>query len=303
MNETARKQIGNGTVKGRLISALLASVEGTRPFALLNLSGAVSDQETFTLGDDVFEIHQINTDTGADVSGGELATDTSVDEFTVGTAAISSILVGHVLRIGSEYMRVLSRNATAGTVKVKRGYAGSTAATHANGADIFEAAQAVDGNNAPVPVGATLTAAAADDLIKAAVDAYYAIKGGDVEAIIESAGNLLIHFPSNDEGTVSVAETLANGTLAAPMGSQEVATLTRGEAQRVPTAAEVTAGKMHFVFPFDVKHVSALVYTSATGADVAQDGSLIVNGKMVTLDNSGATDFATTDTVVVEARG
>lgn len=303
MNETARKQIGNGTAKGRLINSILENMEGTRPFVELALSGVVADQETFTLGDVTFEIHQVNTDTGAVVSGGELASDATVDEFTVGTTPIASIQVGHVLRLATEYMLVLSRNATAGTVRVQRGYAGSTAVVHANGVVINEAAQAVGAGNAPVPVGATLTAAAADDLIVAAANAYFGEKGGDVEAVIESAGVVLFHFPPNDQGALTVAETLVNGTIGALAGSQEVATLSRAEAQRVPTAAEVAAGKMHFVFPFSPKMAKVTVFTTATGAAVAWDGAVTYNGKLATLGNAGAVDWSAATTVVVEAIG
>jgi hypothetical protein len=71
---------------------------------------------------------------------------------------------------------------------------------------------------------------------------------------------------------------------------------------RAAVAGEVTAGVMHFVFPFQVTSAIAHVRTAA-GIPVAHVGACTVSGNRVTVDNTGATDFAATDVVSVVATG
>lgn len=68
---------------------------------------------------------------------------------------------------------------------------------------------------------------------------------------------------------------------------------------RVPTADEVTRGKMHFFFPFPPRAVFVQVVVTSSGVPTAWVGAITKSGNRVTLDNSGATDWAATDTVNV----
>lgn len=68
---------------------------------------------------------------------------------------------------------------------------------------------------------------------------------------------------------------------------------------RVPTADEVTRGKMHLYFPFTPRAVMVQVVVTSSGAPTVWDGAVTQSGNRVTLDNSGSTDWATTDTVKV----
>jgi hypothetical protein len=70
---------------------------------------------------------------------------------------------------------------------------------------------------------------------------------------------------------------------------------------RAPLSTEVTMENMHFYFPFSPVHAIALVRVTSGGAAKAWDGALTITGNRVTLDNSGSTDWATTDTVTVLA--
>lgn len=70
---------------------------------------------------------------------------------------------------------------------------------------------------------------------------------------------------------------------------------------RAPLSTEVTMENMHFYFPFAPVHAIALVRVTSGGAAKAWDGALTITGNRVTLDNSGSTDWATTDTVTVLA--
>jgi hypothetical protein len=58
---------GLETIKGGALHALKdAGNAGAYDFATLDLTGVVVDQETFTLGTDVYEVNVVATDTGAE---------------------------------------------------------------------------------------------------------------------------------------------------------------------------------------------------------------------------------------------
>lgn len=72
--------------------------------------------------------------------------------------------------------------------------------------------------------------------------------------------------------------------------------------KRVPTATEVALGNLHLRFDFTPTAVQVFVAPTATpGALAIWDGAVAISGGLVTLDNSGATDWATTDDVTVIA--
>ena len=67
------------------------------------------------------------------------------------------------------------------------------------------------------------------------------------------------------------------------------------------TAADVTATEILFQFDYlNPAYVLVSVYTAA-GAVKAWDGAATISGNTVTVDNTGATDFAATDVVICEA--
>lgn len=72
---------------------------------------------------------------------------------------------------------------------------------------------------------------------------------------------------------------------------------------RVPTAAEVTAGLLVIQAPWPVKGVYVSVY-DASGNTVKWDGKVTGMGtKTITVDNSGNVDWAATTPVQVVMRG
>lgn len=70
---------------------------------------------------------------------------------------------------------------------------------------------------------------------------------------------------------------------------------------RVPGAQEVTLGNMHFALPFTPTQAIVQVVTTSTGVQKVWDGARIYATNRLTLDNSGSTDWAATDTLVVIA--
>jgi hypothetical protein len=74
--------------------------------------------------------------------------------------------------------------------------------------------------------------------------------------------------------------------------------LKQPEQAHVVTAADVTAGD--FTFQFDYANVAyaEVVVRTAAGALVAWDGAITVAGNLVTVDNTGSTDWAATDVIL-----
>ena len=145
MSFSLLKNTSDGTIKGRAIHALSDRNDGTASFATLALGAAVADRETFTLGrsetvttrtggvvlnspksGDTYRILQVNTDTGANADAATATADTLVLK-----TSVSDIAVNDILRVVSEYLRVI-RVESGTTYIVERGFAGSTAAAISN---------------------------------------------------------------------------------------------------------------------------------------------------------------------------
>lgn len=122
-----------------------------------------------------------------------------------------------------------------------------------------------------------------------------------------SANEVLVVKSDNGYKAAACSETLAGSNNAwaaanayggqAPADDLPVSVLI----SRVPNATEVALGNMHFQFGFAPSAVMAFVRVTSTGVVKAWDGATAVSGNRVTLDNSGSTDWAATDTVLVLA--
>lgn len=175
------------------------------------------------------------------------------------------------------------------------------------GSEVYEidtaaAPGAVTAGNIRVDCNAGVTPTVASAAIVAAINANTKL---GLTALAISVNELLV-FTNSDSSPITLpcAETLAGASnawaTAAFYGGETSGVRGMRAAQRLPNAQEVTIGNMHFVFPFTVNAVLVQV-RSSTGAAKAWDGLTTVSGQRVTLDNSGATDWAATDTVVVLA--
>lgn len=160
-------------------------------------------------------------------------------------------------------------------------------------------ATVTEGNIAVDITGNGSAADDVDDLVAAIIanqgDSFRAVDLGDEVAIISRSG-----------APIGVAETAANASWlsggASYPGSEEIDDVNvPAIASRVPTAAEVTLGKMPFALGKTPTAVEAFVRVTATGARKQWDGGITIDGELVILDNAGATDWAATDTVVLLA--
>lgn len=116
-------------------------------------------------------------------------------------------------------------------------------------------------------------------------------------------GGLIVKELGN-RGALACSETLAGGgnawqaaALTMPVNAGSLPNLAC-IAQRTVTAAEVTAGSMFFALASAPTAVTVSVRAS-TGVAKAWNGAVNIEGNVIVIDNTGATDFAANDIVVV----
>ena len=262
---------GRETIKGGALHALKDSGNaGAYVHSVLSLTGVVADGETFSLGDDTYELALVTTDSGQNTANGDF--NNTSDFINVGITGAS---VGDVFRVESEFFVVISAGAQSAVVK--RGFGGSAVVAHADALDIFTTAAAVPATagNLVVPVSAA-AAATADDQIVAAVNFWSAgyrkgLGGGigvdvenalKVEAVLVAASTIAFGYPADGQDAAT-SETLTNGTLSAFINGVEPA------GQRYSRFSFVSAGTgaENFFAPFEV--------TSAVVTAFDADGSLV----------------------------
>lgn len=301
-------QVPRLTVKGEAIHRLAETNYGTDEVAVLRLAANVVDRETITITSgapfqgtraDAFQIVQINTDTTANST----VLDSTSAADVVETIASHGLVRGDVLRCENEFLLVKEVK-SANTVLLKRGHAGSTIASHTDGADIFKrGATAVSAGKVILPVGATLTPTAAGPEIAKGMTAL-----GTLGWTFTYTTNTVTGFRTANGYHDTLAETLSGANnvwgAAASWGGIEAAGVKHGVAMRVPTAAEVALGVLTFNFPFTVTGVKQETFVTATGLlkGTQPNGTLAVSGNTVTLAQ-GANVWADTDTVKIEVWG
>ncbi|MGH9462013.1 MAG: hypothetical protein ACRD1X_12390 [Vicinamibacteria bacterium] len=172
------------------------------------------------------------------------------------------------------------------------------------GADVYEFDRAADGVTAgriAVTGHANDTPAAATNALITAVNA----SGTELVAAVDIGDNeVLIVADAVGAVVLACAESLGganNGWASATMYGGAAAALKALSVQRrVPNAAEVALGNMHFAFSFEPVVVALLVYPTATpGEAKAFDGAVSVVGNVATVVDDGAVNLAETDTVVL----
>ncbi|MDX2165748.1 MAG: hypothetical protein SF182_01735, partial [Deltaproteobacteria bacterium] len=187
---------------GALIDALIAGqVEdpGRRALNVLRIASNVASTETITIGNDVFEITIVNTDTNVNVSGGELATGTPA--YSNVTIAAHGLVVGDLIRVESEIMKVVGV-ISADKVTVKRGHSGTTTATHADATDIYKAGTPATAGRIEVGLVTTLTPTAASAALLAVLNSEGTQR---VTGVSISANEFLV--VANEVGAVVLACT------------------------------------------------------------------------------------------------
>lgn len=306
------------------LSVFLADNVGKGMFDqnILSANASVADGDTVTIGDDVYEFNVVTQDSGDDTQGGDFnnTTENLQVEMTLAeypnlspVSGTDPLIVGDVIGIGSEFMRVASIGGADGvTVTFKRGWSGTTVAAHADAANILEAASLATAGRIPVALTATVTQAAFVPALVATINdaTTEAVQAVDLGLTTGAIETMLLMATSPGANGLATTETFTNANI-----DFATATMQGGDANgapkisvssRSPDATEVTSDVMAFALPFDPDIV--FVDIIDTNSDrKAWDGALTtVNASgdvpaYVTIDNSGTTDWAATDTVRILA--
>ncbi len=143
----------------------------------------------------------------------------------------------------------------------------------------------------------------ADEIVDALVATINASATERVVAVDEGDNEMLL--VSKVPQTMALACTTTMGgsnnawAAAAMYGGKPAKRRRMSYSNRVPTTVEVALGNMRFQMGFTPSVVLVSVRVTSSGAKKAWDGNVVVSGENVLIDNSGSTDWATTDSVEV----
>lgn len=296
----------------------------------------ITADDTVTIGSNVFVCKALTTDTTATASLATVAAG-SLSTLTLSGAPGVTLNAGDLIRIGNEICKIVTKVSST-VYGVARGRCGTTIATHTT-ASVYQAA-AVHATQIPFGVNATLTPAVwvqslvaeinnataggarptakastiydpgnSDSLTEA--QDLVARSGKVVASYIAASGAMgaamFLRSAIGEASVLATTETLTaagNIWLAAAMFGGVAAGLKQQFcAARVPTAGEVTQDAMYFYIPFTPGSIEVSVKVTATGIPKAWVGGALYNTttKILTVTNEGATDWAATDTVTVQA--
>lgn len=271
------------------------SAGGAKAVGTLTSSGTISNNDTVTIDSVVYTFKTALTGAVREVLIGANAA-AALDNLK--SAINASAGAGTTYGTGTTAHPTVTATTNTDTTQVVEakvtGTAGNSLATTETGANLAWGASTLAS-------GANPTAGEFTTAFTAALNA----AGIGWTATRVSTNEVLVVKSDKGYKAAACSETLAgsNNAWAAanayggepPADDIPVAVLT----SRVPNATEVALGNMHFQFGFAPSAVMAFVRVTATGVVKAWDGATVVSGNRVTLDNTGSTDWAATDTVLV----
>ena len=280
---------------------------------VLRVAADVISAETVTIGDDIYEVEIVNTDTTDDAQGGDFVPVTNplpVADF-VTNYPNTTVAVGLLLRLENEIMKISAVDGN--DVTFERGVSGTTIATHADAVDVYEGDGVVAGN---IPVGlvATLTPVVFIAALVADINAF----GTElITAQVPSVTNSMYIYTSVTAGdgvpfgsaeVIATTETLTGvdnvWAVAAVESGRAAGTRLASMQIHTVTATEVALGEHRMTFPFAIV---AFVTQAYTGAGVPKnaltDQIVVENTNQIVWDGTGALNPAAGDTLHVIAWG
>ena len=273
---------------------------------VINVSGVTTDAETVTIDDDIFVVRILATDTTDDAAGEDF--NNTDDPLTIDDAVTTYANVtfeeGDLIRLDNEVMEII--NIAGNDVTLKRAVSGTTAASHANGTDIFQHATPASPAADQVFVGVATTAA---DVFTAAITgdinhptrtqgSFYAMNPEDAEVVAVTADDSGGNIVAND-AAITVANTGTNIDIESKAGILPETKLV-SHRNYVVQAQEAALGDIRIAFPFDVAGFVLNVYDAA-GVPKTLTSEITINGALIEIDDTGATNLADTDVVSVIA--
>jgi len=271
---------------------------GRRATNVLRLASDVVSATTVTIGTDVYEIEIVNTDSTDVTAEGDF--DVEEDPIVISAAAYpgTTWAVGILVRVEDEILRVSS--VVGDVVTLSRAHSGTVAAAHAD-AEVIYKGDGVVATRIPVGLVTTLTPAAFAPALAAVINEHGTAA---VEAVVGASDEVVITADEVGAVVLACTETLAganNAWAAAAMYGGAAAAFKRVvHTTRVPKAVEIALEAMHFAFDFEPVVLGVFVSITATpGLAKAWDGSVSVDGNVVTLVDGGAEKLEATDTVLL----
>ena len=274
---------------------------------VLRVAANIAEDETVTIGADVYDIEVVNTDS-TDTSGA-LFTNTT-DPLTVDITALTALVAltpakGDLWRLENEIVRITK--VVGNLITVERGVSGTTTASHGD-----VAVYVGDGINAAstiaVGVVATLTptvftAALVDDINNNGTEFVVAVLISVNEILVQTAV-----IPGGDP-EASAAETATTEDMGGTDNAWDGATMTAGERpergqmqafEHVVSTQEAALVSLHILFPFTIGGFIFTVKTTA-GVDKVITDLITSTANRVDLVTTGGTHIAATDVVTVVA--
>ena len=305
----------NASIADAVLASSLVKDPGALATGVLRVTGVTADGQNVVIGADTYEIDPIATDAGDDTEGGNWNNVT--DPLTVampsgtypniGVGGGSALVVGALVYIGTEYLRVTG--IVTNDVTFERGAGGSTAATHADAQNIFTSAATPAPTNIPVGVQADFAAGVVGPLLAGSINES-SVPTEAVSAVSLDAG-ALIFVVADAVGAVTLAltETHGNGVWDDGNMRRGVAATVRQvyTATVVPDTEEATANKVLIPVPFTPVAVHVMVNTTSTGVTVLWNGDVIINAAAddmpayIELNNDGAADWSASTTITILA--
>lgn len=293
-----------GRIRLKLDAGSTVKAAGT-----LTLVANPGDAETVTIGAKVYTFQATLTNVDGNVKIG------------ASTAATLTNLIRAINLSGgtpgTDYAAAMTVHPTvtaaqgAGTTMLVTAKAGGTAGNSivstdgmANAGNVFDAATLGTTTAGVDPTAGEFTTALTTAINASGTERVTATRVSANEVLINAA-NARNGTPTAEARVTTLAETLAGANnawdTAALRGGALAEAVNVSIQQRVPNAAEVAIGNMHFLFPAAPVAVllARVVPTATPGAPKAWDGGLTITGNRITLDNAGATDWAATDTVTL----
>ncbi len=278
---------------------------------VLRVAADVVSAQTVTIGDDIYEVEIVNTDTTDDAQGDDFVPVTNplvVADYTTNYPN-SPATVGLLLRIENEIMKVTAVDGA--DVTLTRGVSGTTIATHADATDLYEG-DGVTAGNIPVGLVATLTPTAFTAALTPDINAFgtelITAQNPNVNSVYIFTADAVGGDPFGSAAVIACTETLAgaNNQWAVAAIESGRAAGTRLASLQIHTvnATEVALGEHRMTFPFDITAFITQAYTSAgVPKNALTDQVVVENDNQIVWDGTGALNPADGDTLHVLAWG
>lgn len=294
--------IQNGAIGSALLTNPQCYDAGCPMRQVLVASGNVVDNETVTIGADVYEFIVVNTDSTDDTQGANFNNVTNplpLTAWDTNYPACTGLIVGDLIRVENEIMRVSARAAGAETITFTRGHSGTTIATHANGTHVYLPHSSLTaGSTQAVGVVATLTPTVWTAALTAVINA---LGASLVVATNPSVNEVLIRSAATVGGTVAASATATTTTETMTNAAWGAATMVDGKAAGVRkisvlvhlvTDDEATAGAVRLCFPFTVAGFMLQAYDANGLYLEGLTDQFVKATTFVTCDGTGGTNPA-----------